>query len=565
MRLDYNPTNKQFILSLNRQKDEITAQQAMTEYGLELSLTGSDMKTAVLFTPQPYAAATFAHVASPAALAELDWIVFEVAASRAAVSNTAYPVPRDLLDQGIDLWPFQRADLDYMLKRERVLDADEPGLGKTPTAIVYANQIEAQRVLVIVPASIRLQWLQKIAEWSTMGETYDVPNTLAYAVVSGARGVHPNAAWTVVSYELARNPGILAALRQSRYDLLILDEAHYLKTIGAKRTRAVFGGGHDPLYHEALAERAKRVVALTGTPLPNRPREAYVLSRHFDHSAIDWLSEDRFYDRFNPVEVREVEVKQPNGHTIIKRYTDERSGRHAELQNRLRANFMTRHLKREVMADLKYPVYELVHVTGNESEAPAIKAALRAESLLGIDPEHLEGANAEVFGHIAEARRIMGEAMAPAVARYVATLLDGGEPKVTLFYWHISVGKVLADQLNRFGVCKVDGSTTPVVKDGLVKRFRTDPACRVMMGNVLSLGTGTDGLQHVCWHAVLAEPDWVHGQNQQCFDRLDRGGQRNLVLGDICVVPGSLAEKVLASALRKGHVTHNTLDRRLSA
>jgi SNF2 family DNA or RNA helicase len=521
----------------------------MEEYGLELSVPASTARNAILFTPQPYAAASFAEYATPGARAELGWIIDEIAKSRAPTSTSHYDVP-----DGMDLWDFQKADLDYMLPRERVLDADEPGLGKTPTAIVYANETQAQRILVICPASIRFQWLRKIAEWSTMGRSYKVPNTLAYAVTNGRGGVHPDAAWTVVSYELARTPGILAALRQTRYDLLILDEAHYLKSPGARRTRAVFGGGHDPLYHEALSESAERVVALTGTPLPNRPREAYTLGRHFDHGAFDWLSEDRFNERFNPIEYREVTRKDGS----VARISDERSGRHAELQNRLRANIMCRHLKREVMTSLKYPVFDLVRV----EETSAIKAALKAESLLGIDPENLEGANAEVFGHIAEARRAMGEAMAPQIAEYVATLLRGGEDKITLFYWHISVGKLLAEQLARFGVAKVDGSTSPLVKDALIGKFRTDPKCRVLMGNTLSLGTGTDGLQDVCWHAVLAEPDWVNGNNQQCFDRLDRGGQRNLVMGDICVAPGSLAEKVLASSLRKGQITHNTLDRR---
>lgn len=556
MQLDFNPSNGLYILSVNRLKDKADPGTLMREYGLELSSSASTIHNKVLFTPQPYAAASFMDFATPAARAQLGWIVEEIAKSRAPTSGSHYDVP-----DGLELWDFQRADLDYMLSRERVLDADEPGLGKTPTAIVAANEIQAARVLVICPASIRFQWLRKIAEWSTMRTTggkerpgYLVPNTLAYAVTTGRGGVHPDAAWTVVSYELARSPGILAALRQTRYDLLILDEAHFLKSPGARRTRAVFGGGHDPLYHEALCESAKYVVALTGTPLPNRPREAYTLGRHFCHEAFDWLSEDRFNERFNPIQYRDATRKDGSS----ARVSDERSGRHAELQNRLRANFMCRHLKREVMTSLKYPVFDLVRV----EETTAVKAALKAESLLGIDPEHLEGADAEVFGHIAEARRIMGEAMAPQVADYVATLLQGGEGKITLFYWHISVGKILADRLARWGVAKIDGSTSPLVKDALIGKFRTDPRCRVILGNILSLGTGTDGLQEVCCHAVLAEPDWVNGNNQQCFDRLDRGGQQNLVMGDICVAPGSLAEKVLASSLRKGVIVHHALDRR---
>jgi SWI/SNF-related matrix-associated actin-dependent regulator of chromatin subfamily A-like protein 1 len=522
----------------------------MREHGFELSIPASTPRNTILFTAQPYAAATFAEHATPAARAQLGWIIDEIAKSRAPASGSHYDVPN-----GLELWDFQIADLDYMLSRERVLDADEPGLGKTATAIVYGNTIQAQRILVICPASIRLQWLGQIAKWSTMGESYKVPNTFAHAVTKGKNGVHPSAAWTVVSYELARSPGILAALRQTHYDLLILDEAHFLKTSDARRTRAVFGGGLDPLYHEALCEAATRVVALTGTPLPNRPREAYTLGRHLCHEAFDWLSEARFYERFNPINYKEVTRK--DGTKV--RISDERSGRHAELQNRLRANFMCRHLKREVLTSLKYPVFDLVRV----EETTAVKAALKAESLLGIDPEHLEGADAQVFGHIAEARRIMGEAMAPQVADFVATLLAGGEEKITLFYWHISVGTILMAALARFGAVKVDGSTSPLQKEALIGKFRADPECRVIMGNILSLGTGTDGLQDVCWHAVLAEPDWTLGSNVQCFDRLDRGGQRNLVLGDVMVAPNSLSEKVLATALRKGRVVHNSLDRQI--
>lgn len=566
MRLDYSPQTEMFCLYV-RPGEEPGPNTLMQDYGLSLSTSASNGRETCLFTATPYAAASFAQYATPAAMQQLGWLIREIESSRALSSDMHFDVPRALLDEGIDLWDYQKADLEYMLYRDRVLDADEPGLGKTPTAIVYANEIQAQRVLVICPASIRFQWAGKIAGtrsqpgWSTMGQTYDVPNTTVEVVTTARRGVHPKAAWTIVSYELARDPGILAALRQSKYDLLILDEAHYLKNVGSRRTRAVFGGGHDPLYHEALADQSKRVVALSGTPLPNRPREAYVLARNFDHASIDYMSEERFGDAFNPIEMRDVQKRDG---TWVK-IADESSGRHAELQNRMRAHFMTRHLKREVLTQLKYPVYNLVEV---EETAP-IRAALKAESLLGFDVDELEARPehmtwGQVIGHIAEARRIMGEAMAPQVAKYVEMCLDGGEEKITLFYWHISVGAILQKHLDKYGVCRVDGNTGAMAKEALVERFQTDPRYRVMMGNTLSLGTGTDGLQHVCYHGIIAEPDWVPGNNIQCFDRLDRGGQKMLVQGDICVVPGSLAEKVLSKALRKLRTTHAALDRRVA-
>ncbi len=569
MKLDYNPDRKLFALYVER-GDPFDAPTLMTEYGLHHSEPASDFKTTCLFTATPYAAVSFRKWATPAALAELGWIAREVEASRATHGTGHYDVPRDLLDEGTDLWDYQKADLDYMLSRERVLDADEPGLGKTPTAIVYANMIQAQRTLVICPANIRGQWLTKFTEWSTMGETYqpdpsilDVNgNPIVYGVYAAKRGIHPNAALTVISYDLARTKGVIEALRQTQYDLLICDEAHSLKTITSKRSRAVFGGGEDELYHEALADQAKRVVMLTGTPLPNRPREAYNLARHLDFGSIDYLSEDRFNDRFNPIEEREVMRRLPDGRMVPAIIKDEKSGRHDELQNRMRAHFMTRHLKREVLKQLKYPVYELVRL----DETAAIKRALKAESLLQIDPEMVETGHIDPgqLGHIATARRLMGEAMAPSVAAYIETLLEGGEEKITLFYHHIEVGNILQGLLRQYGVCRVDGNTGALAKDALVAEFQSNPAKRIMMGNLLSLGTGTDGLQHVCFHAIVCEPDWVPGNNIQAFDRLDRGGQKQLVQGDICVAPGSLAEKILASALRKLHTTHNALDRRIA-
>ena len=219
---------------------------------------------------------------------------------------------------------------------------------------------------------------------------------------------------------------------------------------------------------------------------------------------------------------------------------------------------MVRHLKRDVMPQLQMPIFDLIRV----EETKAVKAALAKERLLDIDPENLEGADAEVLGHIAAARHDMGVAMAPQVADYLQMLVEGGEEKLVVFAWHVEVLDILCDALARYGIVRVDGQDSARAKDRKVQEFISDPTKRLIVGNVLSLGTGTDGLQHVANHALLAEADWVHGNNVQCFDRLDRGGQRLQVQGDIFVAPGSIAERVLASALRKAQITHKALDRR---
>lgn len=540
MKLDYNRSNRTFFLRVPR--GGIPPHVLMEEHGLDMSQTASTPNEAVLFTREPYAAVAFYEYATPAAQAALLDLNTAVQESWTQHSDAHIDCPADQ-----ELWPFQKAGVEYALRRQNTLIGDQPGLGKTAQAICIANEQRARRVLVLCPANIRLQWVKQIRAWTTMSYPYVV-----YPILHGKHGVHPTANWTVVSYDLARTEAIGKALARGSYDLLILDEGHYLKTIDSHRTRAVFGraDGEEGAF-EHLSSRAGSIVALTGTPLPNRPREAYTLARGLHWDSIDFMSEEGFSERFNPSMKRETAEG--------KIYIDERTGRHGELQARLRSNFMVRRLKREVLTQLKMPLYDVVHV----EETGPIRAALKAESMLEIDPENLEGSDAETLGSIATVRRMMGLAIAPLAADYAAMVLDGGEEKLVVFGYHVEVLDIIQRELAEYGVLRVDGSTSATRKFAMVEEFQRNPRKRVFLANMLSGGTGTDGLQAVAQHAIFAEADWVPGNNQQAVDRLDRGGQQGQVLAEFLVAPNSFSEKILASALRKNQTTHKALDRRM--
>lgn len=558
MILDYNPALGCYYLRVDR-ADRGLVRSLIQEHGLDFSTSASTANEAVLLTREPYAAAAFSAHATPRARATMEDMLREIETSWAPDSETTYWCPPVLGDDGkpLRLWPFQRASVAYALRRTNTLVGDQPGLGKTPIAISVANEIQARHVLVICPANIRRQWERRIRQWSR--QSYEQGRRcIVHSITNSRRGVAPvddyPATWNIVSYDLARTAAIGTALARQRYDLVILDEAHYLKTIDSRRSRAIFGGGEKRLFPPILGN-ATRCLALTGTPLPNRPAEAYNIARHLCHDAIDWLSEEAFTERFNPCVM--IEKERADGTPY--RIRDERTGRHAELQNRLRANFMVRHLKREVMPQLHMPVFDLIQV----EETGAVKQVLEAEKLLDFDPDSLDGADMAILGHVAEVRHQMGVAMAPQIADYVKMLLDGGEEKLVVFAWHVDVLNTLERGLRRYGSVRIDGSTSAAAKDHLVRQFVADPGIRVALGNIQAMGTGTDGLQEVCCHGLIAEPSWTPGENLQCFDRLDRGGQLGTVQGDIFVAPGSIAERVLASALRKLAVTDAVLDKRL--
>lgn len=511
------------------------------EAGLTLSTTASRQKGhPVYFTPEPHAVLHLWNHADGAARDALAGLRQEWERSNATTAPTGFTVP---VPEFCELMPFQTAGVYYAQHRSNCLIGDAPGLGKTIQAIALANLRGCKRVLVVCPANVRPQWARQIKIWSTL------PKVVVYPVFKSSDGVHPTANYVITSFEVARD-GLWDTLRSYNWDLLVIDEGHYLKTPDAARTRAMFGAGKNSKCRYkgtgGIAERSEQVLALTGTPLPNRPRECFTLANALAPDAIDWINFATFKDRFNP-----------GGHDRESGATWEYVARLPELNARMRCNFMVRRLKEDVLKDLPAKRYELVPVemTGK------IVMALHAETMLDFDEEEmLARSGGRIDGAISTVRRQMGEAMAPAVLEHLLVLLEGGVDKLVAFAHHHSVLDALERGVAKHGVLRVDGGTSAKGKWAAIEKFKHDPGVGVFLGQMQSVATGTDGLQDVATHCVLAEASWVHGDNEQAVDRLHRYGQKGAVLAQIMVAPGSISERIIGRAISKGRTVFKVLD-----
>ena len=103
--------------------------------------------------------------------------------------------------------PYQHAGVEYALARQHCLLGDAPGVGKTAQAILISNAIGAKRTLVVCPASLRGNWEEEVWKWST------IPNVSSYVVGKASKGISNLHAYNIISYDLLRNPAIMAALR----------------------------------------------------------------------------------------------------------------------------------------------------------------------------------------------------------------------------------------------------------------------------------------------------------------------------------------------------------------
>jgi SWI/SNF-related matrix-associated actin-dependent regulator of chromatin subfamily A-like protein 1 len=527
-----------FVLEMPpRSKAEIAA--LMAYRGLQFSMPASSREKAVLFSSNPYSVADLAETDC----SDLGPYRRQIDLSRALDGRGTLRLP-----PGKELWPYQKATLDYLLKRGGGINGDQPGLGKTPTSIAFCNEVEAQRVLVIVPASLRIQWGEVIKEWST------IPRVKVSVMLNKKDGIHPTAHYQIMSYDAARDPAIIRAISKYKWKVLICDEAHKMKNIEALTTRAIIGNGRGEYQHgddkmPAITNFCEHELFLTGTLLLNRPSEAFTLLRHVDHEAIDFMDWEKFKEYYN----RQADMRSVNG----KRFKLESTSLEYELQNRLRVNAMARHEKKDVLTLMKPPRYSVVRM---EQTGP-VKLAIDAEGMLGLSIEEIQTTkDIKLLAYIAEVRRMMGIAMAPQVINYASDFLEGSEEKLVIFAWHIQVLDLLEQGLSKFGTVRVDGGKSPLARQKAVDDFVEKDNVRVFIGNMLAAGTGIDGLQKVCSRCYLAEPDWVPAQNEQAVSRLDRIGQQNLVNAEIFVAPGSVSEKILVAALEKMNVIHRVLD-----
>ncbi len=177
-------------------------------------------------------------------------------ASKATDSGVSIPVPN-----GLEYMPFQKAGIDYALQHRSTMLGDEMGLGKTIQVIGVINaRPKIKRVLVVCPATLRLNWKRELEKW--------LVRPLRVGIVDCSK--YPeNADVVVVNYDVLKRHH--DKLHGETWDLLVVDEFHYCKNRNAQRTKEVFGSGNRKTKTPTPGIKAARSICFSGTPIVNRP------------------------------------------------------------------------------------------------------------------------------------------------------------------------------------------------------------------------------------------------------------------------------------------------------
>ena len=439
----------------------------------------------------------------------------------------APPVQREqdieiLIPDGLKLYPFQAKGVQWLSRRKRAILSDDMGTGKTIQMIALINSINARKVLVVCPATLKLNWESELKKWLVKDQSIQVLSSKS--AMNGAD-------ITIVNYDILDRFDL-----SKHWDIVVCDEAHFLKNPKTKRYKSLFKNLN-----------TKRLYFVTGTPLVNRPVELWPLLSQIDES---WSNYGYFTTRYCGATLRRVTYNR-----VIRDVSG--ASNLDELHKRLKP-IMLRRLRKDVLSELPDKTRQIISLPANG----ASKIILEEQTLTKRKLTHLESLEAKIeaatsdlefakavnklesylssqFVSMATTRRELGIAKVSAAIDHIYDILDSGE-KIVIFAHHRDVINMLAAQLP--GALIITGSTPVPERQRIIDEFQRNPQAKVFLGNIKAAGTGiTLTAAH---HVVFIELDWTPGNMSQAEDRVVRIGQKNPVLIQYLVFDGSLDARI---------------------
>ena len=463
---------------------------------------------------------------APEALALLQEVREEHARAAGLVAlSAATDAPLRVPGLGGELKPFQRAGVSYLLAQRRAFLADEQGLGKTIEALAALESDAAYPAVVVCPASLKLNWLREVERW--------LPGRSVQVLAgNGARGPLDPSDITIVNYDIVG--ARLDALRALAPRALVLDESHYCKNAAAKRTQAV----------QRLSGAVPRdglVLALTGTPVMNRPAELIAQLRILGRLG-DFGSGVQFGRRF----------RGPDAHQ--------------RLHWHLRARCFARRLKADVLPQLPAKTRAVVPVElDNESEYRLAERDVVA--WLQSQPLDLRELDAKVAAALRAERLVRLNALKLLAARgklhaartWIHDFCSSGE-RLVVFAHHREIQHAVLEHFPR--ALHILGEDPPRARDAALRAFQ-DPDGPHNQLIVCSIEVAGQGLTLTrSSNVVFLELDWTPAKHEQAEDRCHRIGQRDAVNASYLLAASTIDETISTLIERKRAVIGAVTDGR---
>ena len=389
----------------------------------------------------------------------------------------------------------QKEAIEKLVGSRRFILADDMGLGKTTSTIIAALETGAKKILIICPASLKINWEREIANYS------DRP-----CYIAEGKKFSTESDFVIVNYDILKNFHDPKAkenslLNQSNFELVILDEAHMVSNAQAQRTKII----------NNFVKDIKRVWLLTGTPMTSRPMNYYnLLSIIESPVAQNWMAYAIRYCQGFQFRAGNRKIWNVTGASNLE-----------ELRDRTSKQILRR-LKEQVL-DLPEKIITPVYLRTSSKEY---------KDLMGEYYDWLENKKEESssltiqFSKIMKVRKVIANEKVKETIEFVQNIIDQGK-KVIIFTNFTDTLQLIHNHFGKESVY-LEGSCNKVQRQYAVDQFQENEKVKVFVGNLKAAGVG---LTLTAAEAVIMNDlSFVPAEHAQAEDRAYRYGQKNNVL-----------------------------------
>jgi len=389
----------------------------------------------------------------------------------------------------------QKEAIQKLVENKKFILADDMGLGKTTSTIIAALESGSKKVLIICPATLKINWKREIENYSDKT-----------VFIAESKNFSTEADFVIINYDIIKNfhdtkkkdeSQILA----SNFDLVIVDEAHYIKNATAQRTKLI----------NDIVKKTERLWLLTGTPMTSRPIDYFNLLSLVDSPvAKNWMAYAIRYCAGYQFKVGNRKVWNVMGSSNLEELRDRTLG------------LTLRRLKENVL-DLPDKIITPVYLRLKSKQYEEVMGEYY--DWYDKNPEESKSLTVQ-FSKLTKVRQIIADEKIAQTIELAENILEQDKKVIIFCNFTDSLNKI-TEHFGKAAV-KLDGSMSKPERQHSVDEFQDNPKVKVFVGNIKAAGVGITLTSAEA--VIMNDLSFLPSDHAQAEDRAYRYGQKNNVL-----------------------------------
>jgi len=384
----------------------------------------------------------------------------------------------------------QKTAIEKLLGNDKFILADDMGVGKTTSGTIAALESGAKKILIICPATLKFNWRRELQYYTNEN----------IGIVEGKKW--EDGKFVIINYDILKNfhsiEGGVTKILDEQFDLIMVDEAHYISNGKAQRTKLV----------NDLVKKIGKVWLLTGTPMTSRPMNYYNLLRLVESRvAKNWVGYVKRYCDGYQITKGNRKIWLTSGASNLE-----------ELRERTKQKVLRR-LKEEIL-DLPDKIITPIFLELNSTEYKK-----EVGEYLDWAEENSNQSLSIQLNKLMKIRQLIAHEKLPSTYEFIDQCLEQ-DKKVIVFTNFTDPLMQIWSKYKKIAV-PLYGQMKKEQRQESVDKFQNDPKTKIFVSNIVAGGVGITLTEAEV--VIFNDLSFVPATMSQAEDRAFRIGQKKNV------------------------------------